>query len=124
MKTCFQSNDSPIQTVKNLIKRNSFHKLFGLICKAKLDRLPENIDAVAQTVREQPSTSTLHRSQKLNIPRTFQRIILHKDLGLKAYKVHLVQQIKAHNHSMHFAQWVKDHLADDDYFYQKIVFSN
>jgi len=42
----------------------------------------ENIAAVAQSVLEQPSTSTRHRSQNLNISRISSlRRILNKDLG-------------------------------------------
>jgi len=40
----------------------------------------ENIVAVAQSVLKQPSTSTRHHSQNLNISRTSLRRILNKDL--------------------------------------------
>jgi len=53
-------------------------------------RSTENIAAVAQSVLEQPSTST-RRSQNLNISRTSLRRILNKDLDMKPYKVQLEQ---------------------------------
>ena len=46
--------------------------------------------AVAQSVLEHPSTSTRHRSQKLNIPRTSLSEILREDLHMRAYKVQIV----------------------------------
>ena len=64
-------------------------------------RSAENIAAVAQSVLEHPSTSTRHRSQELNISRISLRRILHKDLGMKAYKVQIVQELKPHDNPMH-----------------------
>ncbi|KAJ8947040.1 hypothetical protein NQ318_019932 [Aromia moschata] len=55
-------------------------------------RTAERIAAVAQSVRENPRTSTRHRAQQLNISHTSLRRILHKDLGLFAYKLHLTQE--------------------------------
>jgi len=74
----------------------------------------ENIAAIAQSVLEQPSTSTHHRSQNLNISRTSLRKILNKDLGMKPYKVQLVQELKPHDHPMcfQFAQWAEQRLVD------------
>ncbi|KAJ8936245.1 hypothetical protein NQ318_011325 [Aromia moschata] len=53
--------------------------------------------AVAQSVRENPRTSTRHRAQQLNVSRTSVRRILHKDLGLFAYKLHLTQERRLYN---------------------------
>ena len=64
-------------------------------------RSAENIAAIAQSVLEHPSTSTRHRSQELNIPRTSLKIIFHKDLGMKTYEVQIVQELKPHDHPMH-----------------------
>ena len=52
--------------------------------RARPVRSTENIAAVAQSVLEQPSTSTRH-SQNLNISRTSLRRILNKDLGKWQY---------------------------------------
>jgi len=65
-------------------------------------RSTENIAAVAQNVLEQLLTSTRHRSQNLNILRTSLRKILNKDLGMKPYKVQLMQELKPHDHPMRF----------------------
>ena len=54
--------------------------------KPKTVRTPENIAAVAESVREAPSTSIHRRSQQLNISETSLRRILHKDLGITPYK--------------------------------------
>ena len=45
-------------------------------------RSTENIVVIAQSMLEQPSTSTRHRSQNLNISRTSLKRILTKDLGM------------------------------------------
>ena len=89
-------------------------------------RSTENIAIVADSVREQPSTSTRHRSQQLDISRTSLILILHKDLALKPYKVQLVQQLKPTDHPncLWFANWAQDRLAEDDEFYRKIIFSD
>ena len=50
-------------------------------------RRAENIAAVAESVREAPSTSIHRRSQKLNISETLLRRIWHKDLGMTPYQV-------------------------------------
>jgi len=69
---------------------------------------------------------TYLRSQELNISRTSLRRILHKELGMKPYKVQLVQELKPNDHQVHFgfAQWAQQRLLEDDHFYQKIIFSD
>jgi len=92
--------------------------------RARPVRSTENIAAIAQSALEQPSTSTRHRSQNLNISRTSLKRILNKDLGMKPYKVQLVQELKPHDHPMRFrfAQW-EQRLVEDEHFYRKIIFS-
>jgi len=123
LKTYFQSGESSTQTIRNLrgkfgrkeIPSTQFVDQFvkrvqqtgSLLDKATRSRArpvrsTENIVAVAQSVLEQPSTSTRHRSQNLNISRTSLRRILNKDLGMKLYKVQLVQELKPHDHPMRF----------------------
>jgi len=77
-------------------------------------------------VLEQPSISTRHRSQNLNISCTSLRRILNKDLGMKPYKVQLVQELKPHDYPMRFrfAQWAEQRLVEDEHFYRKIIFSD
>ena len=60
---------------------------------SRVVRSAENIAAVAQTVLKHPSTSIRYCSQELNIPCISLRRILHKDLGMKAYKVQIVTQL-------------------------------
>jgi len=123
LKTYFQSGESSTQTIRNLrgkfdrkempstefvdqfVKR--IRQTGSLLDKATRSRArpvrsTENIAAVAQSVVEQPSTSTRHRSQNLNISRTFLRRILNKDLDMKLYKVQLVQELKPYDHLMRF----------------------
>ncbi|XP_033222677.1 uncharacterized protein LOC117176532 [Belonocnema kinseyi] len=87
-------------------------------------RSTKNIAAVAESVREQPSTSTRHRSQQLAISRTSLMRILRKDLAMKPYKVQLVHQLKPidHPNRLQFANWAEDRLIEDDEFYRKIIF--
>lgn len=89
-------------------------------------RSTENIAAVAESVRLNPRTSTRQRSQQLNISRTSLRRILHKDLGLFAYKVQLTQELKQNDHPLRyrFSVWALEQLEIDDNFAQKIIFSD
>ena len=48
--------------------------------KPKTVRTPENIDAVAESMCEAPSTSIHRLSQQMNISKTSLKQILHKDL--------------------------------------------
>ena len=59
--------------------------------RPKTVRTPENIAAVAESVRESPGTSVHRRSQQLDISETSLRRILRKDLGMTPYKVQLVR---------------------------------
>ena len=70
--------------------------------KPKTVRTPENIAAVAESVREAPSTSIHRRSQQLNISETSLRRILHKDLGMMPCKAQFVQELKPIEHPMRF----------------------
>ena len=93
--------------------------------KPKTVRTPENIAAVAESMCEAPSSSIHRRSQELNISETSLRRILHKDLGMKPYKVQLVQKLKPIDHPMcfRFAKWTCDRLTEDADYGQKIIFS-
>jgi len=145
LKTYFQSGEASTQTVRNLRRKfgrkempltqfvDQFVKRIrqtgSLLDKATRSRArpvrsTENIAAVAQSVLEQPSTSTCQRSQNLNISRTSLRRILNKDLGMKPYKVQLVQELKPHDHPMRFrcSQWPEQRLVEDEHL--KIIFSD
>lgn len=147
LKTYFQSGESSTQTVRNLKKKidkknvpktqfvDQFVKRVrktGMLVdkptrvRTRPVRSTENIAAVAESVRESPLTSTRHRSQQLDIPRTSLLRILRKDLAMKPYKVQLVQKLKAIDHPsrLRFADWAQDRLAEDAEFYRKIIFSD
>ena len=84
--------------------------------KPKSVRTPENIAAVAESVRrEAPLTSIHRRSQQLNISETSRRRILHKNLGMAPDKVQLVKELKPIDHSMRFrfAKCSCDRLTED-----------
>ena len=70
--------------------------------KPKTVLTPENIAAVAESVREAPSTSIHRCSQQFNISETSLRRILHKDLCMTTYKRQLVQELKPIDHPMRF----------------------
>ena len=70
--------------------------------KLKTVRTPENIVAVAESVRKEPSKSIPRRSQQLTISETSLRRVLHKDLGMPPYKVQLLQELKPIDHPMRF----------------------
>ena len=59
--------------------------------------------------------------QQLNLSKALLRRILHKDLGIKPYKVQLVQDLKAIDHPMSFCfvKWACDRLTEDADFGKK-----
>ena len=90
--------------------------------KPKTVRTPENIAAVAKSMREEPLTSIYRRSQQLNLSETLLRRTLHKDLGMTPNKVQLIQELKLIGHPIRccFAKWTCDRLiADADFSKQK-----
>ena len=70
--------------------------------KPKTVLTPDYIAAVAECVREVPSTSILYRSQQFNILETSLRRILHKDNGMTPYKVQFIQELKPIDHPIRF----------------------
>ena len=59
----------------------------------KLDRI-ENIAAAAESFHDYTEVSIRHHSQQLGLSYGTTLAILHRDLGLKAYKIELVQKLK------------------------------
>ena len=82
--------------------------------KPKTVLTPDNITAVAESVREPPLTPIHRCSQQLNIEPSLRRI-LHKFLGMMPYKVQMVQQLKPIDLPMRFrfAKWFCDRLIED-----------
>jgi len=147
LKTFFQSGESSTKTARKLRSKfgknkapsrqfvDSFVKRVretgSLMDKttrlrARPVRSVENIPAVAESVNDNPSTSTRHRAQKWDISRTSLQRILTKDLRLRPYKIQLVQQPKPHDYPLRFrfAERAQERLVEDDHFYRKIVFSD
>ena len=62
--------------------------------KPRTARTVENIAAVNESFAEDPEESIRRRSQQLGLSYGTTWAILRKDLGLKAYKIQLVQELK------------------------------
>lgn len=89
-------------------------------------RTEQNIAAVAQSVRENRQQSIRRRSQQLGLSYGSLWRILRKDLGLKAYKIQLVQELKPPDLRLRrvFSEWALEQLNMDPHFYRKILFSD
>lgn len=116
-------------TVKRLIKR---FKDTGSICdlthpgRPSTSRSKQNIEAVRDSVVENPETSIRHRSQELNIYSSSLQRILTKDLHLHPYKVQLSQELKHTDHAQRreFVEWILEQQQVDANFSHKIIFSD
>jgi hypothetical protein len=89
-------------------------------------RTEEVIAAVERSVEEDPNESIRHRAQQLELcPSTLWKI-LRKDLGLRAYKIQLVQELKPHDHYTRrtFGEWAENNIQLDPRFQCKILFSD
>ncbi|CAB3225785.1 unnamed protein product [Arctia plantaginis] len=110
-KAFFGRREAPCRTaIQKLVEK---FELLGQVSdvknktRARRSRTTENIAAVAQSVEENAGLSIPRRSLELGIPQTSLHRILHKDLGLKAYKVQLTQELKPADHQQRrvFADW-------------------
>lgn len=117
------------RTIRETI--NKFRTTFSLLdvhhpTRVRRSRTAGNIAAVAESVREDPKQSIRRRSQGLGLSYGTLWSILKKDLGLKAYKIQLVQELKPLDHPMRqrFGLWALEQLQIDPFFYRKIVFSD
>lgn len=89
-------------------------------------RSVENIQAVRESVTENPQMSVNRRAQHLGISRTSTWRILKKDLSLHPYKIQLTQELKPADHGQRraFANWILQMNANDNNFCDKIIFSD
>lgn len=91
-------DDTPtLQTIKNWVVK--FQETGSTLDKPRsgrprTSRTEQNIDTVAESIRENPTQSTRKRSSALNVPRTSLQRILKKDLLMHPYKIQLVQELK------------------------------
>ena len=74
----------------------------------------ENIAAVSSSVCDKHLLSIRRRSQQLDLCYSIKWKILRKDLGVKPFKMQLVQELN----------WALRKLTEDPLLYRKIVFSN
>lgn len=89
-------------------------------------RNAENIASVAESVEEDPNLSIPRRAQHLGLSYGSLWRILHLDLHLHPYKVHLTQELKPADHGQRrtYANWVLEKQAVDADFSNKIFFSD
>ena len=89
-------------------------------------RSEENIAAVSASVTEDREMSIRRRSQQLGLCYSTTWKILRKDLGVKPFKIQLVQELKPADLPQRriFGEWALGKLAEDPLFYRKIVFSD
>jgi len=85
-----------------------------------------NIAMVTESVREDREESIRRRSQQHGLSYATTWRILRKDLGLKAYKIQLVQELKQSDLSNRhrFSRWALDKFAEDPLFSKKILFTD
>lgn len=89
-------------------------------------RTEEAVAAVQESIEDDPNQSIRRRSQQLGLcPSTLWKI-LRKDLGLKAFKIQLVQELKPNDHRMRrqFGEWAETQIDIDFEFPFKILFSD
>ncbi|GFW55026.1 DUF4817 domain-containing protein [Trichonephila clavipes] len=89
-------------------------------------RTEEAIATVERSIEEDPNESINHRAQELDMcPSTLWKI-LRKDLGLRAYKIKLVQELKPNDHQARrrFVEWAQNQIAVVPDFHKRILFSD
>ncbi|GFT18322.1 DUF4817 domain-containing protein [Trichonephila clavipes] len=89
-------------------------------------RTEEAIATVERSIEEEPNESIRHRAQELDMcPSTLWKI-LRKDLGLCAYKIQLVQELKPNDHQARrrFVEWAQNEIAVVPDFHKRILFSD
>ncbi|GFV57086.1 DUF4817 domain-containing protein [Trichonephila clavipes] len=89
-------------------------------------RTEEAIATVERSIEEDPNESIRHRAQELDLcPSTLWKI-LRKDLGLRAYKIQLVQELKPNDHQARrrFVEWAQNEIAVVPDFHKRILFSD
>lgn len=116
-------------TIRNTI--TNFETRYSLVddnrpIRPRTARSVENIAAVADSVRGDREESIRHRSQQLGLSYGTTWRILRKDLGLKAYKIQLVQELKPVDlpRRCRFSLWSLQKIEDDPLFPTNILFSD
>lgn len=89
-------------------------------------RTPAVVAAVSGSVADDPNLSIRRRAQEVGLCVGTLWNVLRKDLGLKAYKIQLVQELKPMDPFMRrqFGEWAENELEVEPLFYRKILFSD
>lgn len=84
------------------------------------------IDAVSESVDEDPNTSARRRALELGLSTRSLGRILKQDLVMRPYKQQLTQELKPGDHQsrLAFAEWFLEMNAADTDFHRKIIFSD
>lgn len=117
------------QAIRNVVKK--FENEFTLLNNPRTNRVrnvrnADNVEAVRQSVQNNPNLSVRRRSQQLDLTYGSTWRILRKDLGLHPYKIQLVQELKPNDHRCrrNFAAWAIEHLTEDPFFHLTVMFSD
>ncbi|GFT65175.1 putative transposable element [Trichonephila clavipes] len=89
-------------------------------------RTEEAIATVERSIEEDLNESIRHRAQELDLcPSTLWKI-LRKNLGLRAYKIQLVQELNPNDHQARrrFVEWAQNEIAVVPDFHKRILFSD
>ncbi|GFT47593.1 DUF4817 domain-containing protein [Trichonephila clavipes] len=84
----------------------------------------EAIATVERSIEEDPNESICDRAMELDLcPSTLWKI-LRKNLGLGAYKIQLVQELKPNDHQARrrFVEWPQNEIAVVPNFHKRILF--
>ncbi|GFU56040.1 DUF4817 domain-containing protein [Trichonephila clavipes] len=86
----------------------------------------EAIATVERSIKEDPNESIRHRAQELDLGTSTLWKILRKDLGLRAYKIQLVQELKPNDHQARrrFVECAQNEIAVVPDFHKRILFSD
>uniref|UniRef100_A0A1L8EI80 Putative transposable element n=3 Tax=Haematobia irritans TaxID=7368 RepID=A0A1L8EI80_HAEIR len=89
-------------------------------------RTEENIASVSESVAEDREMSIRRRSQQLGLCYSTSWKILRENLGVKQYKIQLVQELKPNDLPQRriFSEWALEKLAENPLFYRQILFSD
>ena len=88
-------------------------------------RAKENTAAVLASVNDDHQLWSRRRSQQLDLRYSTTLKILRKNLGVKPFKIQLVQELKLNDLPQRriFGEWALGKLAEDPLHYRKIVLS-
>ena len=94
--------------------------------RSRPSRDDENIERVSEEVQHAPQTSTRRISAQLSIPRTSLLRILHGDLGLRPYRIQLVQRLHRGDKKkrLEFCKWLLDKCRSNSHFCELMIMSD